>query len=285
MNKIDFLSNAHVAGFRMWLAQRLDKSGSFVHSYDNRQKSVLWECDCLYSAFENYQWPFSCGSLGFQGRTFDESRIVLDILQRRLRIAFEQQHLFNTATACIGILEWGGVIAKNRSWIEGNRDRLFQILENDMCLLTDPSPTLEKFKSLFRFNAGFVKIYSLLLDGFIIYDGRVGAALGRLVRDYCLDANLMRVPELLRFPWSPPKEAKNMSSPKNRNPSSDGYKFPKLNNQKDYHALWTIYASWLLKDTLSNYLSRFSMCPSPLRALEAALFMIGYDLGNLQGGE
>ena len=33
-------------------------------------------------------------------------------------------------------------------------------------------------------NAGFVKIYSVLLDSCVIYDGRVGAALGLLVRQF-----------------------------------------------------------------------------------------------------
>ena len=34
-------------------------------------------------------------------------------------------------------------------------------------------------------NAGFVKIYSLLCDDCVIYDGRVGAALGLLTRQFC----------------------------------------------------------------------------------------------------
>ena len=34
-------------------------------------------------------------------------------------------------------------------------------------------------------NAGFEKIYSVLLDGCVIYDGRVGAALGLLARQFC----------------------------------------------------------------------------------------------------
>ena len=34
-------------------------------------------------------------------------------------------------------------------------------------------------------NSGFTKIYSLYIDDFIIYDSRVGAALGFLVRCYC----------------------------------------------------------------------------------------------------
>ena len=77
-----------------------------------------------------------------------------------------------------------------------------------------------------------------------------------------------------------PKEDSKMKHPKNRNPSRSGFKFPKLNLQKDFHALWMIYASWLLKAALTEQQSKFSELACPLRALEAALFMIGYDLGN-----
>ena len=35
-----------------------------------------------------------------------------------------------------------------------------------------------------RMNAGFVKIHNLLCDHFVIYDGRVGAALELFVRQF-----------------------------------------------------------------------------------------------------
>ena len=35
-------------------------------------------------------------------------------------------------------------------------------------------------------NSGWTKVYALMLDDFPIYDGRVGAAMGYLVRRYCM---------------------------------------------------------------------------------------------------
>ena len=50
-------------------------------------------------------------------------------------------------------------------------------------------------------NAGWTKVYALMLDGFPIYGGRVGAAMGYLVQQYCTRAGLRQVPTLLCFRW------------------------------------------------------------------------------------
>lgn len=77
-------------------------------------------------------------------------------------------------------------------------------------------------------NAGFVKIYSVLLDSCVIYDGRVGAALGLLVGLYCREQALPQVPKALHFAYGAPKEAVKAKNPKVRNPSAGPYTFPKL---------------------------------------------------------
>ena len=43
-------------------------------------------------------------------------------------------------------------------------------------------------------NAGFIKIYSLLCDYCLIYDGRVGAALGLLTRQFCETTGRTAIP-------------------------------------------------------------------------------------------
>ena len=71
-------------------------------------------------------------------------------------------------------------------------------------------------------NSGWSKVYSLILDGFPIYDGCVGAAMGYLVRKHCEDKNnnLTTVPDLLHFQWD-----KEQGDNHNRNPSSGSLKF------------------------------------------------------------
>ena len=71
-------------------------------------------------------------------------------------------------------------------------------------------------------NAGWTKVYALMLDGFPIYDGRVGAAMGYLVQRYCVSACFCQVPTRLRFRWGAARGRHN------RNPSTRSLWFPRL---------------------------------------------------------
>ena len=66
-----------------------------------------------------------------------------------------------------------------------------------------------------RMNAGFVKIYSLLCEHCVIYDGRVGAAWGLLVRQFCEATHRTTVPPCLAFAFGSPKEAPNIQQDDN----------------------------------------------------------------------
>jgi hypothetical protein len=96
---------------------------------------------------------------------------------------------------------------------------------------------------------------------------------------------LSKVPEGLCFPWAAAKEGKNTLAPKRRDPGTGGLKF-KVLRSGHHHAMWNMRASWVLSAVLAHPSaagSRFHLVPTPndpLRALEAALFMIGYDLGD-----
>ena len=132
-------------------------------------------------------------------------------------------------------------------------------------------------------NSGFTKLYFLLIDDFIMYDGRVGAALGLLVRNYCEEKGLPHIPSLLKFAFGRGRGDSVTGS--RRDPSSGHYRFPELSY--DYprqHLHDNIKASWLLKAVADNTRSRFRKLPQDpplnesLTALQSALFMIGYDV-------
>ena len=76
-----------------------------------------------------------------------------------------------------------------------------------------------------------------------------------------------------------------MVNPKNRDPSRGALRFATL-APASAHARWNVAASWLLAEVLRlSPTSQFRTQPEPLRSLEAALFMIGYDLGRFAGAE
>ena len=63
-------------------------------------------------------------------------------------------------------------------------------------------------------------IYTALLDYCVIYDSRVGAALGLLARQFCIETKRADLPPGLAFAYGSPKEAQNPRNPKVRNPST-----------------------------------------------------------------
>jgi hypothetical protein len=130
-------------------------------------------------------------------------------------------------------------------------------------------------------NSGFTKIYALFIDDFIIYDGRVGAALGLMVREFCEESRLRGVPKELEFAWGRGKTTTyEPSSLNRRNPSNARYVFPELSNNPRRHLENNIRANWLLRDILNRTKSKFGKLDQDLQmlALESALFMIGDDV-------
>ncbi len=122
-------------------------------------------------------------------------------------------------------------------------------------------------------NSGFSKLYSLLVDGFPIYDSRVACALASLVRLFCEETGreCEEVPPSLAF-GIPSSQAKV-----NRNPSCGCLVFPRIRWSKRglrRYAESNVMAAWLLAALSAQ--PPFSDEREPQRALQSAMFMIGY---------
>ena len=86
---------------------------------------------------------------------------------------------------------------------------------------------------------------------------------------------MSEVPRLLQFPWQPGRSGHN------RNPSSGSLKFPRLSYTRPGRKTWAecnVWTAWILGEVCGE--GRFGNLHEAyrLRALEAALFMIGYEL-------
>lgn len=283
MRKEQFLNRAAVQSFIDWISLRLDDKGSFNHHYIlKRPRGVLWDCDSIYSAYENYQWSFNCkcplSGFGLTGETFEECKLLLTDLSIGLRESIAQDDTELCQKYCISILEWGGVIPGNKNKVLGLDDNITTYLKNCKERLNADVFNLNGNYSDIIMTAGFTKIYSLLIDDFIIYDGRVGAALGLLVRKYCEEKGLRTIPPELLFAFGNSKE-NTVGVQNRRNPSQGIYKFPLLIANKK-HTENNIRANWILKEILSKSISKFNTIEpqTKLRAFESALFMIGYDV-------
>jgi len=265
-------------GFVSWVKEWLDTPGSFKHQYVTRKTKARWECDSLYDAFLKYEWRFSCKHPTGEhqsGSKFTETNALIQDLRKLLRAAVLSGDEGLCISACLTILEWGGVLAGNQSHIMGNVS-LCNYLRTAQEELKEDTYTLGGKLPLIRMTSGFSKIYSLLLDDFIIYDSRVAAALCLLVRNYCEDARIPLIPRPLQFRIGPSRTEAN------RNPSRGSHVFKMLSLGNSNHYIDSnMRANWLVKGILDGSNSQFNNHGNDaMVALQAALFMIGYDVGQ-----
>jgi hypothetical protein len=123
----------------------------------------------------------------------------------------------------------------------------------------------------------------LHIENFMMYDGRVGSGLCYLVREFCKATGRDKVPDTLAFTFGKGRTKKL------RDPNDGKYQFRNHGRESYYkypykRIMWTIKASWLLNKALENNpKSKFNTEPAePLRAFEAALFMMGDDLSRFE---
>ncbi|WP_448196926.1 hypothetical protein [Pseudomonas putida] len=278
-----YKDRAEVKAFIEWLAELLGSNREVKHGYTNRQTAKRWQFSSLHDAYAQYEWHhpgvphlnISAGSCAVSNAQ------ALDALAVDLGAATCDDTMLRgtQATMC-----WGGVSARNNPWLEENRVGLAAMFEQVAQVLRQGDLDSPEFFSDLRFNAGMTKVYSLMCENFIIYDSRVAAALGWLVMRYCGEQKLTALPEGLRFPWAPAKEAVNATAPKNRDPGVEHeFRFPRL-RRGHHHALWNMRASWVLSEALAHPSAQGSRfhegAGKPVRKLEMGLFMIGYDLGS-----
>lgn len=281
MTKQEFLAKSEVRDFIAFLKLKIETDNSFLHSYKlKKPKNGLWKCTSLYDAYKQYCWPFkfvatSNGVLK-PVNDLEQNERLLEKFKKDLRTSLFNNNEDDFKRNCIAVLQWGGVLPHNKKRIESTFN-IIGVFKHAMSVFTKPNiDTNDKFENI-HMNAGYTKIYSLLLDDFIIYDGRVGAALGLLSRLFLEENNYTVMPNTLHFAFGAPKIAKsNISETLKRNPSSNLFKFSSLANNSSRHIDNNIRANWLLNQVALE--SKFSIEKNPLRSLEASLFMIGYDV-------
>ncbi len=264
MRRDEYLHGPAVERFIGWLRESVRGDKAFPHSYKMLKPVREWRCNFLWEAHERYEW---------NGLNFDVNQAELDCLAACVRRAVKDDDRLAFVGAALGILNWGGVTAGNAAKLRAlGAEALPTFLAASRLL--DPSHADTTLLQDVRFmNSGWTKVYALMLDGLPIYDGRVGAAMGYLVQKHCTDEALDKVPDSLHFRWGPAK------GDHNRDPSSGPLRFKMLTHASPRkRAECNVRAAWVLNEVCGE--ERFGDLPPDgrLRALEAALFMIGYEL-------
>lgn len=233
--------------------------------YAPRQKR--WWCESLCEAEKHYSWTTALG-------TFAD-------LANRLQAAIARGDILGTHSACMDIFAFGGVALdsedRSRLWVNARRDdgSLFAKIQ-EACDQLDPdcSGPLTAFNTGTPMNSAMTKIYAAAAPHkLVIYDGRVGAALCLLAREFLTARERATIPMALSFLWGP---ARGEPTAK-RDPSRKPFKFLSLYNIAigDYERAQTARrANAILREVVS----RLAAAHVTLSMLERALFMIGYDV-------
>lgn len=280
MNKNDYLDQEIVAHFVSYLAELINGEEVLGFAYHFLPQHAPADFDQIFGLtgtaqtledlFNRYWWD---------GQYYDANANALAGFQKAIRIAFKSPTIkpSEVRSAVEKIMEWGlmpNAAAKNMAWADlQGKDFPGLLLEGKKALESE-SPNFGIFPRV-RMNAGYTKVFSLLCDGIIIYDGRVGAALCWLVRQFLNKAvHSGPVPQALAFRW-----AKGTGqNPQNRNPAGDGFKFSQLARDEKLWARANVHASWILEATRLKSDARWCSGEEGLRKVEAAFFMLGYAL-------
>lgn len=288
MKRKTYLEHKDVAAFVNFMASKLDDH-TLQHGYQTARREIF-TFHGLADALAQYKWPFRFTAPDNDekiGMSFADNASALDILRQELRNHLPPNNRAGSDQgfcewAC-AVMKWGGVTNGNVTWLQNNMSSLAREVKNVNAIFDEEDDDLAKLEPIQRFNSGMTKVYSLLRDDFIIYDSRVAAALAWFVVKWCEETVRKEVPSLLAFGCMPAKEGENPRISKIRNPSTKKLQFPDLRNNVYLHAQWNLRASWILKACLEQApTASFHQQPGGgLRALEAALFMWGYDLGQV----
>lgn len=285
MNKNNYLTQPHVTGFIGWLASAIRGDTPVIHSFHIRDPRLprnypynrSFRVNNLESAFLRYFWD---------QKNYDENAMILAPIQDAVLQSVENQDPDATMRAVHEILRWGagGVRTKlytaNMGWAQRQGENLVGVLQRGrLSINSDELADVAVFSQNNgpRMNAGYTKYYALACGDSIIYDGRVGAALGLLVRNYCIDSHLDVVPTELSFRWGP----QNGTNPLNRDPSQGTLVFNKLPIGGSSWAEWNKKANWILQSAIDAVDVEWVHAADSLRRLEASLFMLGYSMDAL----
>jgi hypothetical protein len=241
----------------------------YERCHQQRNKASTWSCANLGEASERYSWhpPDS-----------DEAAV-------KLRSALERNEPEKVADACLGIFQWGGVArAKNdpsRQWVLQQKEYLPEKIKRAVALLKDPSGELSEFNgSTLLMNSAMTKVYSAADRDhtLAIYDGRVGAALGLLAREFLKSIGSETVPDELRFSWGNSRDRHVKGQRNKRDPSDDARSFPNLfrGPRKDFHHAVMMRKASLLLQKVVQVLGH----EASVHHFERALFMVGYDVSG-----
>ncbi|TIC80338.1 hypothetical protein [Crenobacter intestini] len=269
--------------FTDWLARILTGQ----HKLDFPHQGGVYHS--LQEALAAYAWPNKRtdiptpeGLISLPANAdFAANEAVLDKLENGLHTALAAGNQDLLADWMRAVFIWGGVYTRtaggkgNAGWLDTMRPQLTVYLGKALQALGAADDESICRLDHLRSNAGTTKVHSLLLPDFVIYDSRVAAALAWLVWRWSQEQGYA-MPEALRFACMAPKSRKLCRTPDSR--QMPYFAASGAVRQHHKHAQWNLRANWLVAEVLAKAKRQRPGFSWRSRELEAALFVMGYDL-------
>jgi hypothetical protein len=268
MKRDEYLADEHVSGFTRWASQLVTGDLGLTHRWTSG-RGTDFECTTLYGAFEQYRWPDNSNALDWRATAGRLQEFRANFEDIGVIDSGEKQEKFvDNAEA---IVRWGGTPLPRGldDWRRMTPEELDGVVQ-DIRAKLDPVTADTDDLSVFPYmGSGFSKVYSILIDGFPIYDSRVACALNCLVEIYRRRHEVRPRPEFLKLRMPPRQEPKTR-----RYHRCDR---PEMNNDSAAYARDNLKAAWLLQGMVREP-GKFGQVEgfASVDALQHALFMVGY---------
>lgn len=269
----DFVAERWVAGYQhAYPVTRHRVWNNWRALHDARD--LPWSCDSLAQAAQRWCWATSDDELSFND------------LAARLQQAIATGDETLAEQLCYDIYRWGGVALKptdpSRAWVRkaSQGGNLTESLRDAVSLLSPASTqALDRFnKDDLLMTSATTKLFAgAAAEGRVaIYDGRVGAGLGLLARQFLEARQIDVVPDVLHFLWGPPRTPAQAAA-RTRDPSTARHTFLQLPNGARSHQVRAGLSrrTNVLFQAITDRLAQRST-PVTFLELERAFFMIGY---------
>jgi hypothetical protein len=282
MNRTEFLQQPEVKGFTDWLAATLPQRQIQLNVRASKfVPGGIQETTCFADLVpHHYCWR----ATGLTTGDWAESCVKTGTLSADLRTAVQANDAVATLTACIAILEWGG----ERNALKGARPFLTALGPN-IChyiaqahqeMALDTANLCTGFQAVQIMNSMLTKVHAFYsTEGLPIYDSRVSAAAAALVEFWRRQSDTRQLPDTLCFPL-----AGGSQKPQHKltclfeQPLTPGTLLYTVQSTPQRWASAKVRLAWVMAETLRKSPALFAGQPDRMRAMEASLFMVGYDL-------
>ena len=266
-------THEQIREFCQFLAHEWDGNRRHSYAVPAKGKSSAWSrtVDGKWSAvgLADAVSKYSCS-----GKRFSENKAEFDRLAADLQSAVQRDSNGDVCAILRAIMHWGGVDNTHRQqrtfeWIERNADEISAKLSSAVDLIKDERASLDTFDGVnLLMNSTMTRIVSLAdpEQKLVIYDGRVGGALGYFVARFAEEREIHQYDLADQLLFAVDREPK-------RRPDTNRIHFPALfgKNRDRCHASMVRWASQLIWQVAIE-------CQASPREIEAALFMWGYNV-------